>query len=128
MPDETMTTETQGTDKAPIASILKTVRQRIGPSAQYDVFDNDLIMDINAAFSRLCQIGVGPETPYHITGEENTWDEFMTEGYQEEIKQYICLKVRMIFDTPQSSSMANAIQEQLNMLEWTLMETARFGY
>ena len=109
-------------------SILKTVRQMIGPSASYDVFDLDLIISINAAFSRLCQLGVGPEIPYKITGPENTWDEFMDDGYQEEIKQYIYLKTRMVFDPPASGTVAKSYEEQIAMLEWTLKEVSRYGY
>lgn len=109
-------------------SILKTVRQMIGPSASYDVFDLDLIISINAAFSRLCQLGVGPELPYKITGPENTWDEFMDDGYQEEIKQYIYLKTRMVFDPPASGTVAKSYEEQIAMLEWTLKEVSRYGY
>lgn len=109
-------------------SILMTVRQMIGPSASYDVFDLDLIISINAAFSRLCQLGVGPEIPYKITGPENTWDEFMDDGYQEEIKQYIYLKTRMIFDPPASATVAKSYEDQIAMLEWTLKEVARYGY
>lgn len=109
-------------------SILMTVRQMIGPSASYDAFDLDLIISINAAFSRLCQLGVGPEIPYKITGPENTWDEFMTDGYQEEIKQYVYLKTRMVFDPPASGTVAKSYEEQIAMLEWTLKEVARYGY
>ena len=109
-------------------SILKTIRQMIGPSASYDVFDLDLIISINAAFSRLCQLGVGPELPYKITGPENTWDEFMDDGYQEEIKQYIYLKTRMVFDPPASGTVAKSYEEQIAMLEWTLKEVSRYGY
>lgn len=109
-------------------SILMTISQMIGPSASYDVFDLDLIISINAAFSRLCQLGVGPEIPYKITGPENTWDEFMDDGYQEEIKQYIYLKTRMVFDPPASGTVAKSYEEQIAMLEWTLKEVARYGY
>ena len=109
-------------------SILESIRRMIGPSESYDVFDKDLIVHINAAFSRLCQLGVGPERPFHITGTDETWGDFMTDGYQEEIKQYIYLKVRMLFDTPSSSTVVNAYKEQIDMLEWTLKEIAQFGY
>ena len=127
MPTNTEPTANQQL-KAPIESILKTVRQSIGPGAQYTVFDNDLIIHINAAFSRLCQLGVGPEIPFKITGEDEVWTDFIDDGYLEEVKQYICLKTRMIFDTPASSTVANAIKEQIDTLEWTMRETARFGY
>ena len=110
-------------------SILKTVRQMIGPSASYDVFDTDLIIHINAAFSRLCQLGVGPERPFSIHGDDEKWSDFgLPEGYQEEVKQYVYLKTKLIFDPPASSAVQNAYQETVNMLEWTLREVSRFGY
>lgn len=112
-------------------SILITIRQMIGPSASYDVFDLDLIININAAFSRLCQLGVGPLTPFKIQDDTATWADFWDglEGEMpDEVKQYIYLKTRMIFDTPASGTVANAFKEQIDMLEWTLKEVARFGY
>lgn len=110
-------------------SILITIRNMIGPSASYDVFDTDLIVNINAAFSRLCQLGVGPKTPFKIEDEMAVWSDFMTDdGLLADVKQYIYLKTRMIFDTPASGTVANAFKEQIDMLEWTLKEVARFGY
>ena len=109
-------------------SILTTIRKMIGPSASYDVFDTDLIVNINSAFSRLCQLGVGPTAPFKITGENETWDEFSAANYQEEVKQYIYLKTKMIFDPPASSVVKDAYEKQIDMLEWTLKEVARFGY
>lgn len=110
-------------------SILESIRRMIGPSDTYNVFDADLIVHINAAFSRLCQLGVGPETPFRITDDTQTWDEFIQDkGYQEEVKQYVYLKVKMIFDPPASGTVVNVYNEQINMLEWTLKEVARFGY
>lgn len=110
-------------------SILKTIRQMIGPSASYEVFDTDLIININAAFSRLCQLGVGPSTPFKITDENDEWSDFMDEDEMpEEVKQYIYLKTRMIFDTPASGTVSNAFQAQIDMLEWTMKEVAQFGY
>lgn len=109
-------------------SILKTIRRMIGPSEDYTYFDSELIMNINAAFSRLCQLGVGPETPFHIRDENATWEEFMDGGYQEEIKQYIFLKVKLVFDPPASSTVISVYKEQIDMLEWTLKEVAQFGY
>lgn len=109
-------------------SILMTIRKMIGPSASYDVFDTDLVVSINAAFSRLCQLGVGPSTPFKIYDDTATWEDFMSENMPDEVKQYIHLKTRMIFDTPASGTVANAFKEQIDMLEWTLKEVARFGY
>ena len=109
-------------------SILKTIRRMIGPSEDYEYFDTDLIIHINSAFSRLCQLGVGPEIPFRITGEEEEWTDFMDDGFQEEIKQYVYLKTKLIFDPPSNGSVVSAYNEQIDMLEWTLKEVGRFGY
>ena len=111
-------------------SILKTVRQLIGPSVSYDIFDTDLIININAAFSRLCQLGVGPlEHPFMIHGEGETWSDFIAdEGWQEEVKQYIFLKTKLIFDPPQNGTVINVYKEQIDMLEQTMKDTASIGY
>ena len=109
-------------------SILKTIRRLIGPDEDYSYFDTQLIVHINAAFSRLCQLGVGPGTPFKITGLEEEWSDFIEDGFQEEVKQYVFLSVKNIFDPPSSSSVMNAYKEQIDKLEWLLRETARFGY
>lgn len=112
-------------------SILSTIRKMIGPSASYEVFDTDLIIYINSAFSRLCQLGIGQtEIPFKITGAEETWDDFMSpdDGLIGNVKEYIYLKTKMLFDPPASGTAANAHQAQIDMLEWTMKEVARFGY
>ena len=118
----------QEQSKAVEKSILKTIRKMIGPSASYEVFDTDLIIDINSAFSRLCQLGIGPGMPFKIHGEEETWDDFMSTDMPEEVKQYVYLKTRMIFETPSSGTVLNALQAQIDMLEWTLREIGEMGY
>ena len=109
-------------------SILKTIRKMIGPAEDYDYFDTDLIIGINSAFSRLCQLGVGPEEPFKITGEEEEWTDFMVDGYQEEIKQYVYMKTRLFFDPPSNGSVVNIYKEEIEKLEWLLKEVARDGY
>ena len=118
------------TETIPENSILATIRKMIGPSASYEVFDTDLIIHINTAFARLCQLGVGqPERPFKITGTDETWDDFDdSSGQIEEVKQYVYLKTRLIFDPPASSAVATAYQAQIDQLEWLLKEVARFGY
>lgn len=109
-------------------SILKTIRRLIGPNEDYAYFDTDLIIHINSAFSRLCQLGVGPENPFKVTGEDEVWSDFIDDGYQEEVKQYVYLSVKVIFDPPSSASVLTAYNEQIKKLEWLLMETAEHGY
>lgn len=109
-------------------SILKTIRKMIGPAEDYAYFDTDLIININSAFSRLCQLGVGPEVPFRITGEDEVWTDFMDNGYLEEIKTYIYLKTKLIFDPPANGSVVNLYQQEIEKLEWLLKEVAHDGY
>lgn len=109
-------------------SILKTIRRMMGPDEDYEYFDTDLIIHINSAFARLCELGVGPEQPFYITGTEETWDEFIDSSFCERVKQYVYLSVKNIFDPPSSSSVMNAYKEQIEKLEWLLKETAVTGY
>lgn len=115
-------------DDAVPESILKTIRKTIGPAEDYNYFDTDLIININSAFSRLCQLGVGPSEPFKITGEDETWSDFLDAGYLEEIKTYISLKTKLIFDPPASGTVVNLYQQEIEKLEWLLKEVARDGY
>lgn len=103
-------------------SILLTVKDAIGPSASYDAFDNSLIMHINSVLGILKQLGVGPQDEtFKITGPRESWTDFFEEGENLEfVKTYVCLKVRMFFDPPQSSFVADAIGRQISELEWRL--------
>ena len=110
-------------------SILKTIRKMVGPAEDYQYFDTDLIININSAFSRLCQLGVGPEMPFKITGEDETWSDFIDDGYQEEVKEYIFLKVKTVFDTSTiNSSVLSAYNDRIKELEWEMNDVAEIGY
>lgn len=109
-------------------SILKSIRQRIGPSADYEVFDNDLIVLINSAFSRLRQLGVGPTYPFRIEDEDAEWSDFIEDGVMEEIKDYVYLSVKLIFDPPSNSGVLNAYKEQIAKYESLLKDVAYHGY
>lgn len=105
-----------------MASILEDVKKMIGPSASYDAFDTELIIHINSVFSILKQMGVGPQDEtFKITGISEEWSDFYEEGENlEMVKTYVYLKVRMIFDPPQSSSVSEAFNRQISELEWRL--------
>lgn len=109
-------------------SILKTIRKMIGPAEDYTYFDTELIININSAFSRLCQLGVGPEVPFKIHGEDECWTDFIDCGYMEEIKTYVYLKTKLIFDPPASGTVVNLYQQEIEKLEWLLKEVARDDY
>ena len=103
-----------------MSSILNDVKHFIGPSASYEYFDQDIIMQINTVFFELNQLGVGPDTPFVIESDEEEWGDFLGGTDLEAAKTYTCLQVRMYFDPPQTGTLIDAINNQLKKLEWRL--------
>lgn len=102
-------------------SILLSIKKMLGLNEDYDVFDPELIIHINTVFGTLHQLGVGPEEQFRISGDNETWLDFDTDGEQiDEVKSYIYLRVRLLFDPPSSSFVLSSFQEQLKELEWRL--------
>lgn len=102
-------------------SILKSTKQILGLAADYTVFDLDVITHINAAFSIINQLGVGPEDPFFITDDTSLWTEFDAPPDQLNlIKTYVYLKVRLLFDPPGTSFLIQAANDQLKEYEWRL--------
>lgn len=102
-------------------SILTSIKQLLGLTEDYEVFDSQIVIYINAAFAILSQIGVGPKTPFFITDKAATWNEFNETGdLAPTVKEYIYLKVRQVFDPPTNSFTQEMIQKQISELEWRL--------
>ena len=102
-------------------SILLSVKKMLGLDKDYDVFDTELIIHINSVFGTLHQLGVGPEDQFRITGDSEIWPDFTTDGEQtDEVKSYVYLRVRLLFDPPSSSFVLSSLQEQAKELEWRL--------
>ena len=78
-------------------------------------------MHINSAFSSLTQLGVGPQDGFFIKDETDLWTDFIQDDKRLEfVKTYIYLKVKLVFDPPLSSSVLDAMNRQINELEWRL--------
>lgn len=102
-------------------SILSSIKKLLGIDESYEAFDTDIIININAAFMTLHQLGVGPSTPLVISDKSATWYDFVedSEDY-EAVKLYVYLKVRYVFDPPSSSTVMDAMSKQIAELEWRL--------
>lgn len=100
-------------------SILTSIKKMLGIEADYDHFDHDIITHINSTFNTLNQLGVGPEEGYSISSDKESWEDFLGEFIHNlaMIKSYVYLKVRMIFDPPSSSIVANAFNENIKEYE-----------
>lgn len=107
-------------------SILTSIKKLLGPGADYGYFDSDLIMHINSALAVLTQIGVGPSKGFAIVDESEEWEEFIKgdPAIYSEVKTYVFLKVKLVFDPPQSSALIESINRQISELEWRLSVVA----
>jgi hypothetical protein len=103
-------------------SILISTKKILGIDAAYDAFDLDVITHINAAFSALYQLGVGPDTGFSIEDDTKVWDDFISgdEVIVNACKTYVYLRVRILFDPPMTSFVLTALKEQLQEYEWRI--------
>ena len=102
-------------------SILMTIRKLVCGNPYADHFDTDLLVHINACFSILNQLGVGPENGFVVTDETQSWSSYIADNYiLNMVKTYVTLKVKKIFDPPLTSSVLEAMDKEISQLEWRL--------
>ena len=102
-------------------SILMTIRKLVCGDPYADHFDTDLLVHINACFSILNQLGVGPESGFVVTDETQSWSSYVADNRTlNMVKTYVTLKVKKIFDPPLTSSVLEAMDKEINQLEWRL--------
>ena len=103
-------------------SILQSIKKLLGLDENYDAFDDDVMMHINSVLMILTQLGVGPKKRLTITGEEETWEDYLAQDITKlsAVKTYVYLKVKTMFDPTSSSVVNEATKEMLKELEWRL--------
>lgn len=100
-------------------SILESVKKSLGIVPDYPYFDEQLILYINAALAVLVQTGVGT-AGFVITGPESKWSDFLGDKMTalEYSKVYVAMKVKLMFDPPQSSGALQALKDLVSEYEW----------
>ena len=102
-------------------SILTSIKKLLGIAEDYTHFDSDIIMHINTVFMTLTQLGVGPTSGFSITGNTDTWTDFLSNTTNlEAVKTYTYLKVRLLFDPPTSSSHLESMNRMISEYEWRM--------
>lgn len=103
-------------------SILTSIKKLLGITEEDDSFDADVIMLINSAFVTLQQLGVGPSEGFSIEDDTKVWTDFLPDDNAvNTVRQYIWLKVKLVFDPPTSSFVMDAIKHEIAEDEWRLM-------
>lgn len=102
-------------------SILISIKKLLGLDSDYEEFDQDIIIHINSVFSILQQLGVGPEAGFYITGDTETWSQFINNNSEiQNVISYMYMSVRLLFDPPTNSSILNSYKELIKEYEWRL--------
>lgn len=104
-------------------NILKSVKDSVGINYSENVFDDEIIMHINMAFSTLFQLGIGKGAPYKLEDKSLDWISMFSDylDYLSFIKEYTYLKVKILFDPPSNTSLLDAYTKQLNEIEYRII-------
>lgn len=106
-------------DEKLMPSILNSVKKNLNILPEEEAFDSDILLHINAVFSKLAQIGVGPEEGFYIEDESATWDDYYTQVNLNMIRTYVYLEVRLLFDPPTASTLTS-MEKTRDELVWRL--------
>ena len=88
-------------------NILDSIKKLLGIEKEYNHFDDELVIFINAAFSSLLQIGVGLDKGFMITDKSETWFDLFGDT-----------TVRIGFDPPTNAFVIDAMERQMKEIEW----------
>lgn len=95
------------------SSILNDIKQMLDVEPNDNSFDMPLKIFINSAFGVLREVGCGSQTdPFEINSIQETWDNFL--GDDDKMiamaKEFIYMDVRLKFDPPASSYVADVFK------------------
>lgn len=103
------------------ASILNSIKKLLSIPDDYDVYDTDVTIHINSAFATLQQLAVGPKKGYMITGPDEKWSDFIGSDFGlNPVITYVYIRVKLLFDPPETSYAREALKKQAEELEWRL--------
>lgn len=102
-------------------SILRTIKLMLGLTDDITSFDEELKVHINSLFTILNQLDCISDDGFRITGYDETWGQLTDQvTIAEMIKEFMYLKVRMVFDPPGSSVVSDAFNQRIAELEWRM--------
>jgi hypothetical protein len=99
-------------------SILTSTKKILGITDDYTAFDHDIIVHINSTFSILTQLGIGPDVGFSIEDKTTEWGDYpVSEVVRNMVRTYVFLKVRTLFDPPDTGYLVTAAKDQLSEYE-----------
>ena len=112
-------------------SILLSIKKLLGMDPiEFTQYDTDLIIHINTIIEFLNQLGVDIPEGFKINDENALWSDYLNKpeynDIKDSIKNYIYLRVRLVFDPSTNSTLLNAINDTIKELEWRIRTYIEF--
>jgi hypothetical protein len=101
-------------------SILLSTKKKCNVAPEFTAFDDELISYINVALADLNQLGIGPAEGFQIEDQDSLWTEFYEDPRLNAVQTYVGLKVRLLFDPPQTSFAITMQEDQLREMGFRL--------
>lgn len=108
-------------------SILNDVKHACGLLPGDTAFDSDIMIYINAAFSTLTQLGVGPISGFEVVDSSQTWDQFVSDPRLNTVKSYVILCTKMTHSPPDTGFVLQAMERQKTEMEFRVNVVADYG-
>ena len=112
-------------------SILLSIKKLLGMDPiEFTQYDTDLIIHINTFIEFLNQLGVDIPEGFKINDENALWSDYLNKpeynDIKDSIKNYIYLRVRLVFDPSTNPSLLNSINDTIKELEWRIRTYIEF--
>lgn len=105
-------------------SILDSVKAYLGILQEDTSFDTDIIMAINSVLVILHQLGIGPDPAMAIDDYSTTWADLLGDDPVGGVREYVCMRVRILFDPPSNNQVMAALKEQIDEFGWRILADA----
>lgn len=105
-------------------SILMSIKRLLNIDPEEMAFDSEIGMLINGEFMTLHQLGIGPEI-FSVHDANVKWSDYSDDTTLiEAVKNYVYLRVRLLFDPPASSVVSDAVNQRIAELQFRLNSQA----
>ena len=102
-------------------SILMSIKRLLNVDPEDMDFDTQIGMFINEEFMTLHQLGIGPDEGFHVSDADTKWTDFSDDKtLLDTLKTYVYYRVRMVFDPPASSIVADSYNARIAELQFRL--------
>lgn len=109
-------------------SILDSVKSYLGIRSEDTAFDPDILMDINAVMVVLNHLGVGPDEPFVVEDSMAEWSDLLGDNPIGGVREYVNLRVKMLFDPSTNNQIMDALKEQIAEFEWRILAEVDRAY